>query len=198
MQRSPFSLVVVGCSRGGLAASRRLLEALRRRDHLTMVIVQHRGPEPSPLVSALASASPFPVSEAEDKEPLLPRRVYVAPPGYHLLIEDGHFELSTEAPIDYSRPSIDVTFASAARAFTRGVVGVVMTGGNSDGAKGAAEIVRRGGKLVVQDPSAAEAPDMPRATLEAGLDPAVAPLEELGAVVRRLALQMNEPAGAQR
>ena len=85
--------------------------------------------------------------------------VYVAPPNYHLLIERGFFSLTTDAPVRYSRPSIDVTFVSAADEYGRRAVGVVLTGANEDGALGLKRIADRGGYAIVQDPETAEGVD---------------------------------------
>ena len=99
--------------------------------------------------------------------PLEDGHIYVAPPDYHTLIEPGHFALSTEAPVRFSRPSIDVTFTSAADAYGHRAVGVVLTGANADGAEGLRRISDRGGLAIVQDPATAESPMMPAAAQKA-------------------------------
>ena len=113
-----------------------------------------------------------------------PGTVYLAPAGYHLLVErPGHLALSTEGPVRFARPSIDVLFESAAVAYRAGVVGVVLTGTNDDGAAGLAAIVARGGHAVVQDPASAERPAMPLAALATGIEAMVLPLDEIGPYV---------------
>jgi two-component system chemotaxis response regulator CheB len=111
------------------------------------------------------------VVEAADKERLDPGTVYVAPPDYHLLIDGPELALSTDALVNYSRPSIDVLFESAADSFEHRTVGVILTGANADGAAGLAAIRRAGGLGIVQDPAGAERPEMPRAAIQtAGAD----------------------------
>ncbi len=107
------------------------------------------------------------VKEAEEKEALAAGHVYVAPANYHLLVEkDRTLALSTEDKVNYSRPSIDVLFESAAEVFGRELAGVVLTGGNSDGTRGLRRIKSRGGLALVQDPASAEAPTMPQAAID--------------------------------
>jgi two-component system chemotaxis response regulator CheB len=112
--------------------------------------------------------------------------VYLAPPGYHLLVDGDRFALSTEAPVGGSRPSIDVAFESMAESFGPRLIGVVLTGANADGASGLAHVVREGGRAVVQDPATAEKPVMPAAALEANPAAMVVPLDELGGVIAGL------------
>jgi two-component system chemotaxis response regulator CheB len=173
-------LVVVGCSWGGLVALERLLPGLPPDMRTPVVVVQHRNAQASPLASLLARYTTRPVCEAEDKEAIVAGRIYLAPQGYHLLAERGHFALSTEGPVQYTRPSIDALFESAADAFADRVVGVVLTGANDDGAAGLAAIVRRGGHAIVQDPATAERAAMPRAALAAVPDAVVLPVEDIG------------------
>ncbi|MBM4355789.1 MAG: chemotaxis protein CheB, partial [Deltaproteobacteria bacterium] len=115
-----------------------------------------------------------------DKERVAGGAVYVAPANYHLLVErDLTLSLSTEEPVHWSRPSIDVLFESAARAWGRHVVGVLLTGGNADGVEGLLAIRAAGGLTLVQDPSTAESPAMPRAAIRAGAAQRVLSLEEM-------------------
>jgi two-component system chemotaxis response regulator CheB len=105
--------------------------------------------------------------------------VYVAPPDYHTLVEPGHFSLSTDAPVRYSRPSIDVTFTSAADSYAHRTVGIVLTGANADGSVGLRRISDRGGLALVQDPATAESPTMPAAARQAVPRARVMPLEDM-------------------
>ena len=140
-------IVVVGSSWGGLSALVRLLDGLPADLSLAG---RHR-PAPAghapPGWRRSSPARPVgPCVEAEDKEPMFPAVAYVAPPGYHLLVErPGHLALSTEGPVRFARPSIDVLFESAADAYRADAVGIVLTGTNDDGAAGLASIVARGG-----------------------------------------------------
>jgi two-component system chemotaxis response regulator CheB len=173
-------VVVVGTSTGGLAAMQVLLKGLAEDFPWPMVCVQHRSKEPgSELCKFLQRCCRRGVSEPEDKEPIMSGRVYLAPRDYHLLIERGNFALSTEAPVYFARPSIDVLFESAADAYGGGVVGVVLTGANGDGARGLARVKAAGGLAVVQDPATARAPEMPRAALAAAAPDRILPLEEI-------------------
>ncbi|MBW3556844.1 MAG: chemotaxis protein CheB [Actinobacteria bacterium] len=179
-------LVVVGCSWGGLDALSRLLAHVPQDLPAAIVVAQHRMHDASYLAELLARHTDWPVCEAEDKEPISVGHVHLAPPGYHLLIDGHRLALSTEGPVRHSRPSIDVLFESAAEAFTHRVVGVVLTGANSDGARGLVRIVRRGGRAVVQDPATAARRDMPEAALATGVDATVAPLEEIGPLLGQM------------
>src|SRR5207237_10017593 len=98
----------------------------------------------------------LPLCEAEDKEPLRGPGVYLGPPDYHLLVEPESLALSTEEPVAYSRPSIDVLFESAAYAFGSSVIGVLLTGANQDGTRGLPAIKGQGGYVIVQAPASAE------------------------------------------
>lgn len=161
-------IVVVGTSTGGLAAMQELLPGLAEDFAWPVVLVQHRSKEPgSELCGYLRRCCRNSVGEPEDKEPIMPGRVYLAPRDYHLLVERGNFALSTEAPVYFARPSIDVLFESAADAYGPAVVGVVLTGANGDGARGLSMIKAAGGLAVVQDPATARAPEMPLAAIAA-------------------------------
>jgi two-component system chemotaxis response regulator CheB len=173
-------LVVVGASWGGVEALRVLLAALPADADFAVAIAQHRRPDAFPgLLLALRARSALPVEEPEDKQEIEPGRVYLAPSDYHLLVEDGAFALSTEGRVNYSRPSIDVLFETAADAYGPLVTGVILTGSGDDGAAGLARIKKLGGRTIVQDPAEAERQDLPRAAL-AAVDPdAVLPLDEI-------------------
>lgn len=182
-----FEIVVVGTSIGGLKALPVLLSGLSSEFPVPVVLVQHRGKDSdSGLCEFLNQGSNLPVSEPEDKEPLLPGRVYLAPRDYHLLIADGSFALSTDPPVIFARPSIDVLFESAADEYGDRTIAVILTGANQDGARGLAKIKSRGGLTVVEDPFTAARPEMPQAAItQANVDwilslPEIAPrLEKL-------------------
>ena len=163
-----YDLVVVGTSWGGLAALRALVSGLPDSFKMAVALVQHRHKDSDHLLrSLLQEASALEVCEIEDKMPLEHGRIYVAPPDYHTLVEPGHFSLSTEAPVRYSRPSIDVTFLSAADSYGHRTVGIVLTGANADGSEGLRRISDRGGMAIVQDPATAESPLMPTSAVRA-------------------------------
>jgi two-component system chemotaxis response regulator CheB len=174
----PPALVVVGGSLGGFQAVKQLLRGLPAEFPLPLVLALHRSSGlGDTLTGLLQQHSALPVLEAEDKEPLLPGQVYLAPAGYHLLVEPESLALSTEAPVLYARPSIDVLFESAAESHRSGVIGVALTSSSQDGAAGLASIKRHGGLAVVQDPATAESPVLPRAALAATAVDRVLPLE---------------------
>jgi two-component system chemotaxis response regulator CheB len=157
-------------------------------------VVQHRHKDSDRLLATLLQdRTELTVCEVEDKQPLLPGFLFIAPPDYHLLVERGHFSLSTDAPVRYSRPSIDVAFTSAADSYGPGVVGVVLTGANADGAEGLARIAERGGLAVVQSPATAESPTMPRAALEAVPSARVLPIPAIGDLLATLAIAASSP-----
>jgi len=179
-----YEIIVVGTSWGGLAVLRELISALPAGFGLPFVIVQHRHKRSGQLLtSLLQDCTPLCVCEIEDKAPIEPGNVYVAPADYHLLIEDGHFALSTDEPVRYSRPSIDVTFVSAADSYGEHSVGVVLTGANADGARGLKRIFDRGGLALVQLPSTAESPTMPAAALRSVPKARVLPIEQIAATL---------------
>jgi two-component system chemotaxis response regulator CheB len=175
-----YDIAVVGTSWGGLAALRMLVAGLPDSFQMAVVLVQHRHKDSDHLLRVLLQErSALEVCEVEDKMPLEHGRIYVAPPDYHTLVEPGHFSLSTEAPVRYSRPSIDVTFSSAADSYGHRTVGIVLTGANGDGADGLRRISDRGGMALVQDPVTAESATMPAAAVKAVPRARVMPLPEL-------------------
>lgn len=164
--------VVVGASAGGIEALTVLLRALPVDFTAAMLIVQHlsRGRE-SRLREIFASKCVLPVRDASDKMRIKHGHVYLAPSDYHLLVddEDGpQLALSIDEPVHFSRPSIDVLFESAADVYQHRLMGVVLTGANSDGAQGLDAIRHAGGVTVVQDPETAAYPAMPAAALSLG------------------------------
>lgn len=182
-----YQIVVVGTSWGGLAALRLLISALPASYALPTAIVQHRHRDSSAMLARfLQDHTQLRVCEIEDKQPIEAGRVFVAPANYHMLVEQGHFSLSTEAPVRYSRPSIDVALTSAAHAYGHRAVGVLLTGANTDGAYGLRRIADRGGLAVVQDPATAEVPNMPQAALQAVPTARVFPLQRIAAFLAAL------------
>ena len=176
-----YSIVGIGSSWGGLVAMSKLLGDLPGDFSLPIVIVQHRRSDSDELLAEiLQDATALTVSEVEDKEPLTAGKVHIAPANYHVLIDDGFLSLSLEEPVRFSRPSIDVMLSSAADTYRSGAIGVVLTGANEDGARGLSDIVKRGGRALVQDPRSAEIAVMPNAAVKAVPSAEVLPLERLG------------------
>ena len=175
-----FEIIVIGGSMGGFHALQMVLSGLPKDFSLPVVIVQHRHPDAGDtLVMLLQRHSALPVDEAESQERLVPGHVYIAPADYHLLVGEGHLALSTEAPVSYSRPSIDVLFDSASFAYRDKVIGVLLSGANRDGADGVAQIKARGGVVVVQEPTTAENPIMPEAGIAAADIDEILPLSAI-------------------
>ena len=183
----PHSLVVVGTSWGGLNALRELVSRLPADFGLAVVLVQHRHRQSDHLLSTLLQErTTLPVTEVEDKAPIDRGTVYVAPADYHLLVDRDSFTLSTEAPVRYSRPSIDVTFYSAADTYGTDTVGVILTGANSDGSRGLRRIFDRGGLALVQEPTTAESPAMPAAAIRCVPGARVLTIAEIASVLASL------------
>jgi len=181
-------IVVVGTSWGGFAALSRIVEDLPPDFHLPIVVVQHRGRDSDEtMASILQSRCRRPVREAEDKDPIQPGTIYIAPPDYHLLVDDGFLALSTDEPVAFSRPSIDVLFESAADVYGAATVGVLLTGANQDGTRGLLRIKAVGGYAVVQDPETAEVRVMPENAINEVAVDVVAPLDHIGGVLREIA-----------
>jgi two-component system chemotaxis response regulator CheB len=176
-----YEIIVIGTSWGGLDAVSRLLAGLHDEIHQPIVLAQHRSVESEEggLERLLSHHTRRLVTDPDDKTPLAPDHVYVAPRDYHVLVENGHLALSTDEPVQFARPSIDVLFESAADAYGASAVGVVLTGANADGAHGLRLIKSRGGVAIVQDPSTSARRAMPDAAIAATNADAVLPLEEI-------------------
>jgi two-component system chemotaxis response regulator CheB len=161
--------VVIGGSAGAVSALLTLLPALPADFPLPVVVVIHIARHHiGSLAEVFQSQSRLVVKEAEDKEPLVPGTVYLAPADYHVLVEPRRYvSLSNEEPVNFSRPSIDVLFGSAADAYGDTLLAIVLTGANRDGAQGLAAVCDAGGLALVQTPESAEAPAMPAAALAA-------------------------------
>jgi two-component system, chemotaxis family, protein-glutamate methylesterase/glutaminase len=183
-----FAMVVIGGSAGSLDVVLSIVGQLPPATRATIVVVVHRKNAPeSPLASLLEARTKLPVKEVEDKEPIEPGTVYLAPADYHLLVEDaGSFSLDCSEKIHYSRPSIDITFESAAEQFGPALLGVLLSGANADGAEGLYRIRQAGGFTVAQDPQTAEIDYMPRAAIDRGGACAVVPANDLGSYLKAL------------
>lgn len=175
-----YELVVVGTSLGGFEAIERLLRSLPKEFRLPVAIVQHRSIDSDRMSEILQRKTGFTILECEDKQPILPGIIYLAPPDYHLLVEPGMFSLSCEGPVSYARPSIDVLFESAADSYREKVIGIILTGANRDGARGAEKIKQRGGYLIVQEPASAESAVMPKAAINITKPDQILDITEIG------------------
>lgn len=180
-----YKMLVIGFSAGGVPLIKRILQALPKNYPLPVAIVAHlpSGHE-STLAQLLDGISELPVSTAKDKDAIVPGRVYLAPPDYHLLVEKNHartptFALSVDGPVKSVRPSIDVLFESAAEVFESGLIAVLLSGANSDGAEGMAYVKQLGGLSIVQDPLESEFSTMPNAVIGRMKADYVANLDEI-------------------
>jgi two-component system chemotaxis response regulator CheB len=175
-----FQVVAIGTSLGGFNALKSVLGGLPQDFPLPVAVVQHRSYEDSEsLTSLLAKEASLPVVEIDDKETIQEGQIYICPPNYHVLVEEGRFALSTDAPVLHARPSIDVLFESAAETFGDRVIGILLTGMSKDGTAGLKRIKDCGGYAIVQDPAAAEGRVMPKTAIDAGAVDKILPLEEI-------------------
>ena len=189
-----MKLVVVGASNGGLYALMELLGGLTTDFPSPIVIVQHRSADErdeARLAQVLSRYSVLPVADANHGERPKPGHVYLAPADYHLLVENRRFELTVDDLVEYSRPSIDVLFESAAQAYGPDCVGVLLTGFGRDGTHGLAAIREAGGVTIAEDPETAMQGTMPRHAIEAG---AASEVLTLDAIAPRLLELCKVPA----
>jgi len=186
--RASYEAVVIGVSAGGLDALRTILPCLPEKFPVPVIVVQHRGTGSDDFLSQyLDQCCAVQVKETEEKEAAAGGTVYLAPAGYHLLLEDDRtFSLTLESRVRFSRPSIDVLFESAADVYGSRLIGVILTGANDDGSRGLAAIKKRGGLAIVQDPATAEVDTMPRAALQATTIDFVLPLAAIGPFLANL------------
>lgn len=175
--------IVVGASAGAVDALSAILPRLPAEFAVPVIVVVHLPADRKSVMADLfKSKCRVDVREVEDKEPLRPGTVYFAPPDYHVLVEaDERLSLSSEEAVHYSRPSIDVLFETAADVFASHLVGVILSGANSDGAAGLKKVRQAGGRALVQRPELAYASAMPQSALEACPDAETLRLEEIAA-----------------
>jgi len=187
MSAAPHEVVVMGGSAGSLDALSHILPLLPGNFPLPILVVVHLPPDKdSVLAEVLQNKCALAVREAEDKEPLVPHTVYFAPPDYHLLVEnDRSLSLSCDEPQLFSRPSIDVLFESAADAVGPGLVGIILSGANNDGAAGLAAVVREGGVALVQSPGEALSAAMPEAAAKACPDAMILSTKQIAEFLKK-------------
>jgi two-component system, chemotaxis family, protein-glutamate methylesterase/glutaminase len=183
-----YKAVVIGASAGGIKAVKDLLRKLNPDFKLPVIVVVHISPHSENYwVKILNKECKMAVKEADEKERILKGTVYIAPPGYHLLIEKNQtFTLTSDERVNYSRPSIDVLFETAADAYGEHLIGIVLTGANADGAEGLRKIKDAGGLAIVQEPDTAEVDVMPLAAINAANPKYILPLSLISAVLNDL------------
>lgn len=195
----PFDieLIAMGASAGGVDALGKLLAALPAGLRSAVVVVLHIPPDRSSRLAELyADRCRLTVKEAEDKEPIVAGTVYFAPPDYHLLIEpDRTIALSSEPPVNYSRPAIDLTLESAGVCYGSKMLGVILTGASADGAAGLRAVHDLGGHTWVQDPASAQSGAMPQAAIAQGGADRVMDLSAMAQSFAQLAQSPNKSTG---
>lgn len=186
-----YRAVMIGGSAGSLEALLTLLPILPEGSGAFFVIVIHRKYDPeSPLVDILSKHTRMPIKEVEDKEAIFPDSLYIAPADYHLLIENAEtFCLDSSEKVQYSRPSIDVSFESAAEIFGKRCVGILLSGANADGAEGLKRLRALGGFSIVQDPDSAEVGFMPQQAINLEAVDRVLPIEQIGSLLNDLLIK---------
>ena len=174
-----YQAVVIGASSGGFQALKEILIRLSPDFEPSIIIVIHRHRSSSiNFEQQLNQFSPLEVHQASQQQPIKNATIYIAPPNYHLLIEEDHtFSLSVERHINFARPSIDVTFESAADVYQNRLVGIILTGANNDGSAGLKEIKKKGGLTIAQTPESAEITEMPKAAIDLVSPHKILPLE---------------------
>lgn len=168
MHQKKYQAIVIGTSAGGLYALSTILKQLPADYPIPVVVVQHRSKDQRDLLEdVLQSKCEIKIKQADEKEKIKGATVYIAPPDYHLLVEnDRTFSLSCDELVLYSRPSINVLFESAAVVYQDKLAGIILTGANNDGASGITMIKKYGGLTIAQSPAEAQFPFMPVASIE--------------------------------
>ncbi len=192
-----YEAIVIGTSAGGMEALKAILPALPKSFSLPIIVVQHVAYSSSSyLVESLERDCQIKVKEVEDKEDIQIGTAYFAPPGYHVLVEPGKtFSLSTDGRVNFSCPSIDVLFESASDVFAERLIGMVLTGANSDGSKGLKAIKARGGLTIVQNPNTAQVRYMPQAALAQVKADYVVNLDRIAPLLVGLGVSMEDEYG---
>jgi two-component system chemotaxis response regulator CheB len=194
--RVPADAIVIGASAGGVEALSALLPAIPADYRGAIFVVLHLPRErPSLLVDIFRPRCALAVREAEDKEAVAPGTIYFAPSDYHLLVDDGPaLALSIDEPVNFSRPSIDVLFESAAEIYGPRLLGIILTGASQDGAAGLEAVARAGGTTCVQDPATAQSPLMVESALRRVRAHYVLGLDGLADLLRAVTVE-TDPIG---
>ncbi len=180
-------IIVIGASAGGVAALQVLVAALPGDLAAALFIVLHiRASEPSTLPRILSRSGPLPAFHATEDLVIEQRKVYVAPPNHHLVLEKGYMHLGTGPRECYVRPAVDVLFRSAAHSYGPRVAGVILTGMGRDGTDGLLVVKQQGGTTIVQDPQGARFPSMPHSAVEHMEVDYIAPLVSIASLLIRL------------
>lgn len=170
MLKKDYGAIVIGTSSGGFHALGTLLRNLPADYRIPIIIVQHRIRDSRQLLEEmLQNKCAIRIKQADEKEKIESGKVYIAPPDYHLLVErDKTFSLSSDLPVRFSRPSIDVLFESAALAYKDKLIGIILTGASNDGAEGIIAIEKQRGLTIAQNPDEAQVALMTLASIQTG------------------------------
>lgn len=165
---SKYDLILIGGSAGSLTNVIDILEELNDKFNLPIVIVLHQLKENTNLLKyVLSNKTRINITEPSDKEVIMKNSIYIAPTDYHLMIErDKSFSYSYDEPVNFSRPSIDILFETAAEAYRERLTGILLSGANSDGTEGLKKVKEYGGLTIVQDPATAEYSSMPESAIK--------------------------------
>lgn len=163
-----YKAVIIGGSAGSFQVITKILSSLPRNFNLPVLLSLHRLKHvKSGFVEALALKSAIPIVEPNDKDQIKPGRAYLAPANYHMFVELGNrIALSTEEPVNHSRPSIDLSFVTAAQVYREKAIGIILSGANKDGAYGLKRIKDYGGLAIVQDPEECQVRTMTEASMK--------------------------------
>jgi len=181
-------LIAIGGSAGSLQAILEILPQLNSDLEAAIVIVFHRKITPNPeiLIDLLNTRSPLLVKEAEDKEKITPGTIYIAPADYHLFLEKDHsFSLDISEKINFSRPSIDLTFITASDVYEKLMIGILLSGANSDGVSGLEMIKKQGGFCIAQDPATSQVSYMPAQAIARKTIDFIATPSEIASIINR-------------
>jgi two-component system chemotaxis response regulator CheB len=188
-----YKVVAVGGSAGSLDSILRIISTADVNSGIVYIIIIHRKNDADSVLTGLfSSRTKLKVKEVEDKDSILPGHVYIAPPDYHLLVEDENtFSLDASEKIYFSRPSINVTFESVAEVFGAAVIGILLSGANADGANGLSRIQQAGGFTIVQDPESAEVGYMSRQAIDKLKPDAIKAADEIADLLKQITSPSN-------
>ncbi len=194
-----YNIVALASSAGGLNALSVVLSGLPEDFPIPVVVVQHLDPRHRSLMSQiLGKRTPLQVKQAERDDQLQPGLVYIAPPNYHLLVnQNGSLDLTQTELVHFVRPSADLLFESAAGSFKEGAIAVVLTGSGSDGSMGVEAIHKMGGTVIAQDEASAEFASMPLAAIATKCVDFILPLEEIPSALVSLVVGEHTVNGIQ-
>jgi two-component system chemotaxis response regulator CheB len=191
MEENAMSLqrmIVIGGSAGSLVAIFKVLADLRNDFSAPILFVVHRiHSADTGLEELLATKTTLAVSEVEEKDVIEKGHLYICPPDYHVLIEpDESFSLDVSEKINFSRPSIDVVFRSAADVFGSRLIAILLSGANTDGAAGMLQVQEKGGITIVQEPPDAQVSYMPEQALRMLTPHHIVPADKIGQLLNLL------------